>query len=125
MGKVGLCGQGKSSWARWALMSKVGLKGRLSCVFRHLCHLCHLCHLLYIPQHGITLTWCCGLIPFGMTNDPFSFEEKHFSAVRFFCFYFCIGPCLFSKNVVLSGPIVNTIIYGSTKGLANEIGLVS
>ena len=30
---------------------------------------------LYLPHRGITLTWWCGLIPFGVTNDPFSFEK--------------------------------------------------
>ena len=24
----------------------------------------------YLPHRGITLTWWCGLIPFGVTNDP-------------------------------------------------------
>ena len=57
-------------------------------------------HLLHLPQHGITLTWWCGLIPFGVTNDPCSFEKIMMSLL--FAFFFCpsVPSYVFSAHII-------------------------
>ena len=59
----------------------------LSSLFLFLPSMPYIAIYLYLPHRGITLTWWCGLIPFGVTNDPFFFEKINV--------VFCI--CIFSS----------------------------